>query len=341
MSALKIRPSKAATQKGDAMETSAKDAAVEWFVRMRDEPVSPAVAKAFEAWLLADASHAKAYGELERLWSGLDHAGFGETPVVETSAAEEHSPRVSPEAVHGAGSRKIYRLAYAASILLTVLVGAYVLNNPALFAGHHTNPGERKTIASTDGSTIEMNTASALSVDFDESFRKVTLYEGEAYFEIDTDPTRPFVVNAGDLQVQALGTAFSVQYTGNEVRVIVTESSVRVTGSDGENAVVAAGHGVRAAGDRLGRVQSVDARANLSWRNGRLIFLDRPFEEALSELERYLPGTLLIMDDSLNKIRVSGSFSITDPSAILDVFEQIFPIKVVRVGGVLTLVYPA
>jgi transmembrane sensor len=342
MNETKTRSSAADSTKDDAMGTSVQDSAIEWFVRLRDEPFSPAVGQAFEAWLAADKSHGEAYEEVERLWNGLDHLDFVDMQTEnapEEPAAEESTALLFPKAEGRAPSRKMYRFAYAASILLAVFVGVYTLNNPRFYAEHSTKAGERKIITSADGSTIEMNTASALSVDFSETQRTITLHSGEAYFEVEKDPKRPFIVLAGDVEVRVLGTAFSVERLDSKVDVLVSESSVQVFAPNEESTVVSAGKGVVFTDGRFGALQSIEAKTAMSWRNDRLIFVDLPFDQAAAELDRYLPGTIMMMDEAFEDMRVSGSFSIADPSSVLDMFEQTFPIRVVRLGNFLTLLY--
>ncbi len=60
--------------------------------------------------------------------------------------------------------------------------------------------------------------------------RRIELQEGEAYFTVAKDPGRPFVVEAGDKRVVAIGTQFAVRREGGEVRVVVTEGSINLQG---------------------------------------------------------------------------------------------------------------
>ena len=88
--------------------------------------------------------------------------------------------------------------------------------------------GEQRRIELPDGSTIQLNTASQVQIDFDSATRTVHLESGQAHFEVAHNKTRPFLVMAGDGRVRAVGTAFSVYVNKKNVEVIVTEGQVEV-----------------------------------------------------------------------------------------------------------------
>ncbi|MEJ1961315.1 MAG: FecR domain-containing protein [Gammaproteobacteria bacterium] len=71
-----------------------------------------------------------------------------------------------------------------------------------------------------DGSAITLNTDSQLRVALTEAERRVDLKQGEAFFEVAKDSTRPFVVEAGRKRVVAVGTKFSVRRDGDFVEVV-------------------------------------------------------------------------------------------------------------------------
>ncbi|MEM9684941.1 MAG: FecR/PupR family sigma factor regulator, partial [Pseudomonadota bacterium] len=90
---------------------STKDAAANWFVRLRDDAVSAADRAAFRAWHDADPTHAAAYLEMERLWEGLDHVEARRTGHIDDTEARTEST------AHGR-PRVLRRMAVAASVAL-------------------------------------------------------------------------------------------------------------------------------------------------------------------------------------------------------------------------------
>lgn len=310
-------------------EARAEDAALAWFVRLRDEEVSEDDKATFRAWLGADPTNAQAYGEVVRLWGGLD--GVSQRP----------STLIHPVITHPPARRSaLSRLAMAASLAAAFGLGAYALAPAGFLADHRTSAGEQRTVTLTDGSNMEINTASAISIAFDPEVRQVTLHGGEAYFEVAKDPTRPFVVDAGAGRIEVLGTAFSVRRFGDAVSVIVTESEVEVSGPDGRTAVVRAGQSLEVTeSGGLGRTEPADAGKSLAWRRGRLVFDNRPLGEVLAELERYRTGRILIMDSALESLPVTGSFSIARPEDSLQTVERTLPLHLYRLSDLLILVF--
>ncbi|MEM9439391.1 MAG: FecR family protein [Pseudomonadota bacterium] len=311
---------------------SAEQAAVEWFVRLRDEPVSEETRLAFESWYRADTVHAEAYREIERTWSGLDQLkGWRQ---VESGATEAEVADNKP-------ANKICgrRFAIAASIAGLIGFGAYALAPIGLLADHRTGPGEQRTIVLDDGSRLHLNTTTALSVDLEPQERRITLHGGEMYIEVEPDSTRPFVVHAGGGRIDVLGTAFSVRRSAGPIEVIVTENQVEVSGPKGSSANVMAGQSIEFTDDALGSAKPTDAKNALAWRRGRLVFDGSPLAAVIRELDRYRRGRVMIIDSSVEDLKVTGSFAIDRTDEILANIEQALPVRLYHLSDFLVLIF--
>jgi transmembrane sensor len=153
--------------------------------------------------------------------------------------------------------------------------------------------------------------------------RRVDLVHGEAHFTVAKDAGRPFRVQAGNISVRAVGTAFNVRRTSDEVVVLVTQGRVRIdqlaapeaemppTVSAGEQATVLVAETRAAAQARTVRVERVDAEAireALAWQGPRLVFLETPLSQVVSEFNRHNRIQLVLGDDELGTITIGGSF---------------------------------
>eukprot|EP01042_Synura_sphagnicola_P036120 gene36120-46223_t len=198
----------------DKVDADAVDeAAVAWFVRLRDEEVTEADRAAFAVWLKADPAHERAWGELEALWGALDQVAVPGMVAPVTDRPERRRPRA------------FWRPLAAAAMLLLAVTAALRLLPPGLLADYRTGIGERRVVDLADGSRIELGPASAIEVDLGNARRAVRLVAGEAFFTVARDPARPFVVGAGQGEIAVLGTAFDVKIGRSEtVSVVVTES---------------------------------------------------------------------------------------------------------------------
>jgi transmembrane sensor len=179
---------------------------------------------------------------------------------------------------------------------------------------------------------LEVDTNTRLDVKLDGATRRVILYGGQIHIAVAPDAARPFQVEAAGGVVRALGTAFDVRRDGDAVRVAVTEHVVRVTyprGPDGARADVAAGQTVAYGPEMgLGRVGAANLTAATAWQRGRLVFDEKPLREVVAEMERYRPGLILIRDERLAKLPVTGVFDLKDSDALLQALVETLPIKV-------------
>lgn len=297
----------------------ALEEAVDWFVRRDAGPFSEAEERSFEAWLAADPAHGAAYREIERIWSDAERL-----PVTAP-------PRPQSRFRQGAA------MAVAASLLLLVLVGLDVPTR--LQADARSGVGETKTVTLPDGSTAMLNTASAIAVDYTADERRVRLLSGEAAFTVARDAGRPFRVEASGGLSTALGTVFLVRALDDGATVTVLESRVAVALAGGK-AVLAPNQRVSYAADRgLGPVESVDARAAMAWRRGKLIFADRRLGEVIEELNRYHLGEIRILDPALAERKVSGVFETRDPVAAVDALESSLGLRSTRLSDLLILLH--
>lgn len=332
---------------------AAKEAAVEWFVRLRDESVSQADAEAFRDWLAADPAHAAAYRDLDRLWDDLDDvAPCPQQPPASQADLRPGKDRSSRD-LEGVsarsrrrgrerGQRTAFRpLALVASFASVVAVGLYTFHFSAPPADYDTKTGEQRSVELLDGSRLYLNTASAASIEFTEARRTVLLHAGEIYVEVAYDADRPFVVDAGTGTATALGTSFSVKRRHEAFDVLVASNRVGVAGSDAGSTVVEAGQGVRVTATGIQPVEPQSVQMALSWRSGRLVFDGLPLSEVFAELDRYLPGRVVIADSAVKTIPVTATFSIARIDTALETIEQTLPVRLIRLSDRLTFVFAA
>ncbi len=280
-------------------------AAMDWLLQCHAAPHDASLQQAHARWLAADERHAVAWRKAEKVWLLSGHLEPLETPV----------PRPLPAPVQARRSwrgRAMAALALAACVLLLV--------RPTPPTDHASPLGEHLTVRLSDGSRIELGSDSAIRVAFEPGTRGVTLLRGQAFFEVSHDASRPFTVQAADVKVRVIGTAFDVDLSHNAVVVAVQSGAVQVRDGRGELAVPALGPGDSL---RLGLDQSPPQRTRLPpgqvapWRQWQLLVNDRPLREVIEELRDYYPGTLLLVDRTLGERRVTASLNLRSPVTAL------------------------
>lgn len=293
--------------------------AATWFARLLDDSATAQDRAEFRCWLEQDARHGKAYAELERLWLGA-----GIAPDL------SGSKRLS--------RRKLLKTGGAAVILLGGGAGLvrYLENGPG---DYRTATGETASIMLPDGSTAELSTSTAISVRFSADRRLVLLHEGEALFTVARDPARRFTVETGELQATALGTEFSVAIRPGETEVAVSRHAVRVSAT-ASSVDVQEGQSVLFTDNRLMAPRNTDVETQLSWRDGKLVFISTPFEQVVETLSRWRSGKMMIMDRALAKRPVSLIIDVRRTGTILQTLENGLPIRVDTYSPWLALIYP-
>ncbi|WIW90221.1 FecR family protein (plasmid) [Sphingobium sp. V4] len=310
----------------DAIE----EEAVAWFVRLHDENATDDDRAAHAQWLAADPHHGPVWLEVAQLWLGMDGLQGVDAPDVIAI-----QPPTAPRAVV---TRR--RLAAAAVAFLIGSAG-WMANRSHLFADERTAVAENRSVALSDGSRVELAASSALSVDFSQAERKVVLHDGEAFFVVAKDDSRPFRVQAADGSITDIGTAFDVKLGRQAVDVAVTHGVVDVVMPNHPAVRLTPGRAVRYGANGVAAPKGIDA-ANIGlWREGRLAFDNAPLPEVLRDLERYRRGRIIVMDESLDRLAVSGMFDATRTDAALDTIVRTLPVRLVRITRFLVLVYPA
>ena len=319
--------------------------AADWVVRLHEDVSMPtAERRAFLAWLRQSPVHVREFLQAEVDWlalegvdseHGIDVAALladGETNIVPL--------RGSARALSQTAKRRYRNIAgLAATVIVAVVMATYFLLDPRSTESYITALGEQRSIVLPDGSIVELNTQSRLDVRFDDMRRDVDLLAGEALFTVEKDPSRPFRVFSGAVEVQAVGTQFNVYrqteqtvVTVLEGRVAVRQHEVRSTVpleavelSVGEQAVVQAEATLR-------QVTTSPSKA-VEWRQRRLVFEDEPLANVAAEFNRYNAQRIVVEGDALRARRINGVFNADRPERIVQFIMRSNDIELVEVPG--------
>jgi transmembrane sensor len=304
--------------------------AIAWFTKVQENSLSNLDQRQFQAWMAQSHAHAQAYQETCQLWNNTAfNLALGQAKLsYPLRRTKSHPTRRHHR-------RWVSALAMAASVALFM-----VWSDPMtwLQADFYTHAGEQQTVQLSDGSSVTLNTDTALSLAFTSDQRRIKLLKGEAYFSVQTDAQRLFVVDSGDTETQVLGTCFIVRDGTNEDKVKVLKGLVKVSNLQFRQSVFL--HPDEQVTNTPSGLTAINKSTNKdsAWLQGRLSFQDMPMEEVVNELDRYLPGLILLSDSSLKDCRINARFDITHPELALDALEQTLPIKITRLSKWITVI---
>ena len=170
--------------------------------------------------------------------------------------------------------------------------------------------GGEYTLTLEDGTRIWLNSETELKfpVRFVGKTREVKIV-GEGYFEVAKDSLRPFVVRAGDVRTQVLGTSFNVKaYRDEKVRA-VTLVSGKVSVSAGRERELLSPGWQAAWDEERGALskQKVDVKPIVSWKTGMFDFVDMPLEELTTQLSRWYDVDFFFVNESIKNIHFTGA----------------------------------
>lgn len=322
-----------------------REAALAWCLRLADGPLCEAERADFQAWLEYDTANAALFDEAVALWSGVeDQAGAPEMVVLRGQALESaRRANAMRWTRRGLLSPRIATI--AATLLIAVFAGVWALGLPQTY---RTGVGEREVVALADGSKLSLDADSAVSVRFTPSRRELTLRKGRARFSVAKDPLKPFAVTAAGKTVVAVGTEFSVERLGGQLRVILYEGKVSVLA---KRSLIAApapvpvgaarkpadtelkpgGELIIADASPVAHLAEADLSRSLSWEGGQLIFKNEPLAAAVERVNRYADKKIQVEDDA-SGVLVSGVFTAGDTEAFLGGVTAVFPVRAEQRG---------
>lgn len=318
----------------------------QWLVYLYSGEATEEGRSAFSQWLKSNGNNPAAFASTEQIWRDCGFAAGEESDCLADTATA--SPVVlgggrvvRPSSVHP--SRLLALLMTLAAILL-IFVGFWQFqsHSPVTRTVYTSGVGEVETFVLEDHSTVTLGAESRLVATMSDSSRQIELVEGGAYFDVAHQPESVFLVNVAKAQVRVIGTEFEIQKVANAVRVSVGRGIVDVRIAQSHETSTRSAHPVRLLAGQgimvthqgeLGEILSIDTSKLSSWRRGRLVYVDTPLEDVLSEVNRYRTDKIVLMDKSLKDILITASFKSDETSKLLTGLRMTTPVKIESKGN--------
>lgn len=311
----------------EVSESDAEDQAALWAARLDGSSLSAADRAALDAWLGADATRRALLAQYCRISANLDQL----LPTLVASGAVV-LPHVAPPRLRW----NPWVVASAGLFAAAVAVAAVWLVRPRARPDTlATAVAQRREFTLADGSRVELNANTSMVIENGRAERRVRLANGEAYFVVSKDKSRPFIVETPAGSVRVTGTIFNVRTEATtDLEVTVVEGSVQVrpgelSGAQSSGPVaIGAGDGLQARdGGVVVRALSPAALGDaLAWRQGLIVFDGVPLSEALSRYARYHGRQITVTAAvAAAAYRVGGRHRLDDLDGFFAEIEETFP----------------
>ncbi len=317
---------------------------------------TPEERRSFDRWLEEDPEHRRTFETVAEIWQMAENPTIAAPPdedfvrrdwerVAAAIGASGKAERGRDRRGSGSADRaptvrrvrrtSSERLAFAAALVVLVAAGIWLATQFSEKLGGaeladlrevSTPPGQRARIPLGDGTIAHLNVASTLR--YPEPFvngERALILDGEAFFEVAEDESRPFVVHAADAVVEVVGTKFAVRaYDDSDVvDVVVSEGRVALRNDgpgDGDELVLSAQQKGRVADGVVHRMEGyVDVQRDLAWMENRLIFADVPLRDVAVELRRWYTLDVRIADPDIAELHLTAEFQSEPVHEILNV----------------------
>lgn len=293
-------------------------------------------------WLKADEANRKYYEHFKFIWDKSQTLAANIT-VDEDAAWQKFKTRVrQPATAEKKQATRVRfsmdrKLQVAAAILLVALGSWWMyntFNKPASIAMINKQSFSNTVVDTlSDGSivTLNKNTVVSYPASFKAKTRTVKL-KGEAFFKVTPDKTKPFIVDAGNVTVTVVGTAFNIKNYDSTTQVIVESGIVRVSRSS-QSIELHKGEQVYINNNTAAFEKSTvkDSLYNY-YRSKQIICNNTPLPDVIATINQAYNAHIVLGDDSLQKLRLSTTFKEESFETVINIIQQTFNLRVTQQG---------
>ena len=275
-----------------------------------------------KAWILSGMKEKAQDIDVEREWKATAGQLFDKGKIVPLEAKPRRRAAF------------FIRIAAAAAVLLLASIWIFQSVNRADRVEVATRNQVKESLL-PDGTQISLNQHSSVKYvpGKNDNYRRVEL-QGDAFFEVERDTTRPFVVASQNIEVEVLGTAFYVDAREGQpqIQVIVRSGTVAVAAGTEEVVLTANETGMydKTTGE-LTKKQNEDVNY-LAWKTGVLVFENARLESVVFDLNRNFHSRISIAGQELKDCRITATFDHKPLDAIVKIIEKTLNIKAEKKG---------
>lgn len=298
-----------------------------------------------EAWIAVDAANQKEFEKLRVLWE--ESRKISSQSTINADEAWERFRQLRDKQDRGDLPAKVVSLQSSKTRWLSVAAGVIVLLGVGFLLKWMLNPVESVQVAMVkiqsasgtitdtlpDGSVITLNKNSTVEYPavFADSSRQLKM-EGEVFFDIAKNASKPFIINTSTADIKVVGTSFNVKSKQGSTEVIVETGIVEVL-YNRKKLALAAGKKVKVTeGDSVLQAENTSGTLHQYFRNRQFVCDNTPLFELASILSEAYSVNIVIEKSSIKNLRISTTFSDESLENILTIIEQTMGVKAIQQG---------
>lgn len=290
-----------------------------------------------EQWLAADPMHHHEWEEMVQSWHAASDALRYQQVDVDAGWAS-----VIKQVRAGKEKRSWYALPVFRGVAATITVLLAVAAAFWLFTPQESIVYEKVVVSSLYGEEVTLPDGSVVTLSSESSIsylkpfkpdQRLVQFSGEAFFQVEGNPSWPFVIETDDITIKVTGTSFNVRARPDQKASFVDVSSGRVeVSSKKASAPLMVTPGLRAVYTRSnGKLEKLTADPNfLSWKTRELKFQDVPLSQVFETLENVYQVEIQVSDASILNERMGATFSHNTFDYISGVVCATFDLKCVQ-----------
>jgi len=300
-----------------------------------------------QKWLCASKDNLLYFQQLRYIWDNSEHYTGEKMPDVEKafSIVKKGVTFKSP-----ATNFWYYWKKVAAVLLIPLVLGnlLYFPFSPRTLLSHQEPVynelfaafGTRSALKLSDGSLVWLNSGS--SIKYPDRFignNRTVVLKGEAYFEVESDPEKPFIVETSSLSVKATGTKFNVSvYTSaDEAEVTLVSGKVEVSLTDDKKNINSSKLGINQhflfnkVNGTTSIINEEDTYKYISWKDGKLVFRNEPLSQVVKKISQVFNIDIEIKGDEIQDYCFRATFQDESLAEILKLLKMSSSIDYIEV----------
>ena len=310
-----------------------------------------------EAWVKAEPLNADLFSQYQKTWKAVENSRMENSKEVDQEWNKLFY-RISPPETRTKSFKtknfdiqnSVFNIQYSNSLRWFLRIAAIflLLAIPAFFLYHYlTPPVETHLIAGNeitertlpDGTVVTLNSGAILTYPsrFEGSFRTVTL-QGEAWFEVSPDKSKPFVIAVENVRIRVVGTSFFVntKTLDNNKEIILATGMVRVyyENKPEKMAILSPGDKAELNTDGYSIIKSTNEDQNyLAWKTKHIVFNNTPLNEVVALLTKVYHTSIRLSDERLSDCRITTTFDKQSLESVLNVLKATLDLQIRNTGA--------